>query len=108
MTTDNRGKELITRTPMVTGKGQRYFISKFLETKDEEALAAINEEELMLQSKDNLEPIGSDVAELEGIDGKLDELEGIDNEGNENIQGRAAPAAGAQPSQTYLELEAIA
>ncbi|MDY2637608.1 MAG: phage antirepressor KilAC domain-containing protein [Phascolarctobacterium sp.] len=108
VTTDNRGKELITRTPMVTGKGQRYFISKFLETKDEEALAAINEEELMLQSKDNLEPIGSDVAELEGIDGKLDELEGIDNEGNENIQDLAAPAAGAQPSQTYLELEAIA
>ena len=102
VTTDNRGKELITRTPMVTGKGQRYFISKFLETKDEEALAAINEEELMLQSKDNLEPI------LEGIVGKLDELEGIDNEGNENIQGLAAPAAGAQPSQTYLELEAIA
>ena len=39
---------------MVTGKGQRYFISKFLETKDEEALAAISEEELKLQREDNL------------------------------------------------------
>ena len=40
------GSEIISRTPMVTGKGQRYFISKFLETKDAEALAAITEEEL--------------------------------------------------------------
>ena len=39
---------------MVTGKGQRYFISKFLETKDAEALAAITEEELKLQSETNL------------------------------------------------------
>ena len=48
------GTEFISRTPMVTGKGQRYFISKFLETKDEEALAAITEEELKLQREDNL------------------------------------------------------
>ena len=48
------GTEFISRTPMVTGKGQRYFISKFLETKDEEALAAISEEELRLQREDNL------------------------------------------------------
>lgn len=46
----NSGKELITRTPMITGKGQRYFISKFLQTKDEEALAALDEEELKLQA----------------------------------------------------------
>ena len=48
------GTEYISRTPMVTGKGQRYFISKFLETRDEEALAAISEEELKLQREDNL------------------------------------------------------
>ena len=48
------GTEFISRTPMVTGKGQRYFISKFLETKDEEALAAISEEELKLQRENNL------------------------------------------------------
>ena len=48
------GTEFISRTPMITGKGQRYFISKFLETKDEEALAAISEEELKLQREDNL------------------------------------------------------
>ena len=48
------GSEIISRTPMVTGKGQRYFISKFLETKDQEALAAITEEELKLQSETNL------------------------------------------------------
>ena len=48
------GSEIISRTPMVTGKGQRYFISKFLETRDEEALAAITEEELKLQSETNL------------------------------------------------------
>ena len=60
VTVDNRGKELITRTPMVTGKGQRYFISKFLETRDEEALAAITEEELKLQREDKLTPAGED------------------------------------------------
>ena len=48
------GTEIISRTPMVTGKGQRYFISKFLETRDEEALAAITEEELKLQQEDDL------------------------------------------------------
>ena len=48
------GSEIISRTPMVTGKGQRYFISKFLETKDAEALAAITEEELQLQREDDL------------------------------------------------------
>ena len=48
------GSEIISRTPMVTGKGQRYFISKFLETKDAEALAAISEEELKLQREDDL------------------------------------------------------
>ena len=48
------GSEIISRTPMVTGKGQRYFISKFLETKDQEALAAITEEELKLQSETDL------------------------------------------------------
>ena len=48
------GTEYISRTPMVTGKGQRYFISKFLETRDEEALAAITEEELKLQREDDL------------------------------------------------------
>ena len=48
------GTEFISRTPMVTGKGQRYFISKFLETRDEEALAAITEEELKLQREDDL------------------------------------------------------
>ena len=48
------GSEIISRAPMVTGKGQRYFISKFLETKDAEALAAITEEELKLQSETNL------------------------------------------------------
>ena len=52
VTVDARGRELISRTPMVTGKGQRYFISKFLETKDEEALAAISEEELRLQAEE--------------------------------------------------------
>ena len=53
------GTEFISRTPMVTGKGQRYFISKFLETKDEEALAAITEEELKLQREDNLFACGN-------------------------------------------------
>lgn len=47
------GREYIARTPMVTGKGQRYFISKFLETQDAEALAAIEEEELRLQAQED-------------------------------------------------------
>ena len=64
------GTEFISRTPMVTGKGQRYFISKFLQTKDEEALAAISKEELEAIT-DELE----EVDELEGVD----ELESITN-----------------------------
>ena len=98
------GTEFISRTPMVTGKGQRYFISKFLETKDEEALAAITEEELKLQREDNLfasnigdykpqltveelnalDAQAKEVAaalsgqdELEPIDGTTDELESL-------------------------------
>ena len=38
---------------MVTGKGQRYFIAKFLQTRDEEALAAMSEEDLKLQADEN-------------------------------------------------------
>ena len=64
------GTEFISRTPMVTGKGQRYFISKFLQTKDEEALAAISKEELEAIT-DELE----EVDELEGVE----ELESITN-----------------------------
>ena len=76
------GTEYISRTPMVTGKGQRYFISKFLETKDEEALAAISEEELKLQREDNLfaSNIGDykpqlTVEELNALDAQADEVE---------------------------------
>ena len=76
------GTEFISRTPMVTGKGQRYFISKFLETKDEEALAAISEEELKLQREDNLfaSNIGDykpqlTVEELNALDAQADEVE---------------------------------
>ena len=75
------GTEFISRTPMVTGKGQRYFISKFLETKDEEALAAITEEELKLQREDNLfaSNIGDykpqlTVEELNALDAQADEV----------------------------------
>ena len=75
------GTEFISRTPMVTGKGQRYFISKFLETKDEEALAAISEEELKLQREDNLfaSNIGDykpqlTVEELNALDAQADEV----------------------------------
>ena len=76
------GTEFISRTPMVTGKGQRYFISKFLETRDEEALAAISEEELKLQREDNLfaSNIGDykpqlTVEELNALDAQADEVE---------------------------------
>ena len=85
------GTEFISRTPMVTGKGQRYFISKFLETKDEEALAAISEEELKLQREDNLFASGNvdygnnsnygdykpqlTVEELNALDAQADEVE---------------------------------
>ena len=75
------GTEFISRTPMVTGEGQRYFISKFLETKDEEALAAISEEELKLQREDNLfaSNIGDykpqlTVEELNALDAQADEV----------------------------------
>ena len=101
------GTEYISRTPMVTGKGQRYFISKFLETKDAEALAAITEEELKLQREDNLfassigdykpqltaeelnaldveakevEAALSDVDDLEPIKDENEELEAIEDE----------------------------
>ena len=70
------GTEFISRTPMVTGKGQRYFISKFLQTKDEEALAAISKEELEAIT-DELE----EVDELEGVD----ELESITNSWTNNL-----------------------
>ncbi|MGM9582352.1 MAG: phage antirepressor KilAC domain-containing protein, partial [Phascolarctobacterium sp.] len=133
VTVDNRGKEMITRTPMVTGKGQRYFISKFLETKDAEALAAITEEELRLQREDaepigsgadELEPMGNGADELEGmdgmdgidgsvddlepIDGSMDELGGIQDEAGANNESLAAAAASNNPSPAYQELEAIA
>ena len=84
------GTEFISRTPMVTGKGQRYFISKFLETRDEEALAAISEEELKLQREDNLFASGNvdygnnsnygdykpqlTVEELNALDAQADEV----------------------------------
>ena len=87
---------------MVTGKGQRYFISKFLETKDQEALAAITEEELKLQSETDLfADSGNDfkpqltTEELNALDAeavavannivKSDELEAIDNDNLESI-----------------------
>ena len=96
------GSEIISRTPMVTGKGQRYFISKFLETKDQEALAAITEEELKLQSETDLfADSGNDFKpqltadELNALDAeaeavannivKSDELEAIDNDNLESI-----------------------
>ena len=84
------GTEYISRTPMVTGKGQRYFISKFLETKDEEALAAISEEELNLQREDNLfaSNIGDykpqlTVEELNALDAQADEAEAALNDVDE-------------------------
>ena len=93
------GTEFIRRTPMVTGKGQRYFISKFLETKDAEALAAITEEELKLQSETNLfaedfqpqltaEELNSLDAEAQAVGNNLaaaEELEDIEHEDLEDI-----------------------
>ena len=93
------GSEIISRTPMVTGKGQRYFISKFLETKDAEALAAITEEELKLQSETNLfaedfqpqltaEELNALDAEAQAVENNLaaaEELEDIDHEDLEDI-----------------------
>ena len=76
------GTEIISRTPMVTGKGQRYFISKFLETRDEEALAAITEEELNLQREDDLFAASMGdykpqltVEELNTLDAQADQIE---------------------------------
>ena len=93
------GTEFISRTPMVTGKGQRYFISKFLETRDEEALAAISEEELKLQREDNLFATTGDykpqltVEELNALDtqakevaaalSEVDDLEPLNEANNE-------------------------
>ena len=99
------GSEIISRTPMVTGKGQRYFISKFLETKDAEALAAITAEELKLASETDLfADSGNDFKpqltadELNALDaeaeavanniGKSDELEAIDNDNLESIDSQ--------------------
>ena len=93
------GSEIISRTPMVTGKGQRYFISKFLETKDAEALAAITEEELKLQSETNLfaedfqpqltaEELNALDAEVQAVGNNLaaaEELEDIEYEDLEDI-----------------------
>ena len=87
------GTEFISRTPMVTGKGQRYFISKFLETRDEEALAAISEEELKLQREDNLFASTDGnygdykphltVEELNALDAQADEAEAALNDVDE-------------------------
>ena len=93
------GSEIISRTPMVTGKGQRYFISKFLETRDEEALAAITEEELKLQSETNLfaedfqpqltaEELNALNAEAQAVGNNMhaaEELEDIEHEDLEDI-----------------------
>ena len=112
------GTEFISRTPMVTGKGQRYFISKFLETKDEEALAAITEEELKLQREDNLfaSNIGDykpqlTVEELNALDAEakevatalndVDDLEALKDE-NEELEAIADDIEGVD------ELESIA
>ena len=124
VTTDARGKQLITRTPMITGKGQRYFISKFLETKDEEALAAINEEELRLQSEEVIKQDSGQqdsgqqapAAELNTTEqeaqedaqlAEMEELEGIDKEADE-LESIAEEAADVKASADEVdELEAI-
>ena len=115
------GTEFISRTPMVTGKGQRYFISKFLETKDEEALAAISEEELKLQREDNLfastdgnygdykphltveelNALDAEAKEAEAVLSDVDELEPIKDE-NEELEAIADDIGGVD------ELESIA
>ena len=97
------GSEIISRTPMVTGKGQRYFISKFLETKDAEALAAITEEELKLQREDDLfastnadsgdykpqltaeelNALDAEAKEVAAALGEVDDLEPLDKAHNE-------------------------
>ena len=91
------GSEIISRTPMVTGKGQRYFISKFLETKDAEALAAITEEELKLQSETNLfaedfqpqltaEELNALDAEVQAVGNNLAAAEELEDIGHEDLE----------------------
>lgn len=99
VTTDARGKQLITRTPMVTGKGQRYFISKFLETKDEEALAAINEEELRLQSEEIIKQTSGQQAPAE--------LNATGQEAQESAQAEEVEELGCIAEEAD-ELESIA
>ncbi|WP_299446484.1 phage antirepressor KilAC domain-containing protein [uncultured Phascolarctobacterium sp.] len=105
------GTMIITRTPMITGKGQRYFISKFLQTKDEEALAALSEEELKLaaEKEDFAEQAASALPksdEQKNIT-ELEELEDI-NEMEENNFGESAGAAQAVAGgEAAVELEAI-
>lgn len=101
------GKELITRTPMITGKGQRYFISKFLQTKDEEALAAISEEELRLAADtEDEEAAGGAVptTDKEKNITEVQELEDInETDTGKNTGALEAVAGGEKPA----ELEAI-
>lgn len=106
------GKELITRTPMITGKGQRYFISKFLQTKDEEALAALSEEELRLAAEkedlptdENLPKLDEQkhITELE----KLEELEDINEVEGFNAGKGAGTAQAVAGGEAAVELEAI-
>ena len=98
------GTEFISRTPMVTGKGQRYFISKFLETKDEEALAAITEEELKLQREDNLfaSSIGDYKPQL-----TAEELNALDVEAKE-VEAALSDVDDLEPiKEANTELESI-
>ena len=116
------GSEIISRTPMVTGKGQRYFISKFLETKDAEALAAITEEELKLASEtdlfaedsndfkpqltaDELNALDAEAQEVANNIVKSDELEAIDNDNLESIDNEDKELEAIDA--TSDELEAI-
>ena len=125
------GSEIISRTPMVTGKGQRYFISKFLETKDQEALAAITEEELKLESETDLfaedgndfkpqltaDELNALDAEAEAVANNIgksddspmldnDNLESIDNE-DEELEDINATSDELEAIDTNAELEAI-
>ena len=89
---------------MVTGKGQRYFISKFLETKDEEALAAISEEELKLQREDNLfaSNIGDYKPQL-----TVEELNALDVEAKE-VEAALSDVDDLEPiNEANTELESI-
>ena len=111
------GTEIISRTPMVTGKGQRYFISKFLETRDEEALAAITEEELKLQREDDLFAASEadykpqlTVEELNALDAQADEMEAALS-GEDELEPIASEADNLEAidaaSSTEDELEGI-